>query len=512
MTATYKPNSGRMLKNTIILYIRMALMMCISLYTSRVVLQALGVEDYGIYNVVGGVVVMFSFLNDGMTVSTQRFLTFELGRGNKERLNEIFVTSLHIHLIISATIVLLAETVGLWFVMEKLVIPPDRQVAAMWCYQLSIFTMVVTIMSFPYNAAIVAHEKMSAFAYISLLDAILKLLLVYLLLVFSIDRLILYAVLYASEKLMIRMVYNIYCTRHFNECRYRWKYNKQLFRQMSSFAGWSMWGNLAYVADSQGLNMLLNMFFGPVANAARAISIQVQSAVSQLASNFQMAINPQITKTYASGQFDEVHHLIFRGTRLTFCLLFLLCLPIFVEAPVILQLWLTDVPNYTVPFLRILLVIQLVEQTTNPLATTIAATGKIKKYEITNGCLMLAVLPISYLALRLGCPPWIVFVTHLGIAVIAAIVRLSIIVPMIQLNILEYITKAITPCLFVLLLASAIPLAMKLCGFSGILFSFIIIFIAFATTALASYTVGLSSEEKTLIKSFCKQKMCKSSR
>jgi O-antigen/teichoic acid export membrane protein len=495
----YTPNSGRMLKNTFILYFRMALMMCISLYTSRVVLQTLGVEDYGIYNVVGGVVVMFTFLNDGMTVSTLRFLTFELGKDNQKRLNEIFVTSLHIHLVISAVIVLLSETVGLWFLTEKLVIPLERMTAAHWCFQLSVFTCVVSIMSYPYNAAIVAHEKMSAFAYISILDAILKLLLVYLLLVFSMDRLILYAILFAAEKIMIRMVYNVYCTRHFEECHYRWLHDSQLFRQMFSFAGWSMWGNMAYIAYSQGLNMLLNIFFGPVVNAARAVAVQVQGAVSQLSSNFQMAINPQITKTYASGMMDEMHTLIYRSTRFTFCLLLLLCLPIFIEAPMLLHLWLGDVPAYSVAFLRLLLLVMIVDQMANPLAISVNSTGNNKKYEFVNGCLMLSILPISYYVLYLGAEPWAVFTVHLCISFIACIVRFCIVKPMIHLRIGTYFSKAVGPCLLVMALSCIVPVILLQLTTPSLLSSILTFIVTLVMTGIVSYLFGLDAEERSMI-------------
>ena len=497
----YTPNSGRMLKNTVILYARMALMMCISLYTSRVVLQTLGVEDYGIYNVVGGVVVMFSFLNDGMTVSTLRFLTFELGKGNQQRLNDIFVTSLHIHLIVSAAIVLLSETVGLWFMMEELVIPVERMTAAQWCYQLSIFTAVVSIMSYPYNAAIIAHEKMSAFAYISLLDAILKLMLVYLLLAFSYDRLILYAVLFAAEKLLIRMVYNVYCTRHFDECHYRWGHDKQLFRQMFSFAGWSMWGNLACIGFTQGLNMLLNVFFGPVVNAARAVAIQVQGAVSQVASNFQMAINPQITKTHASGQSDETNSLIFRSTRFTFCLLLIICLPIMVESPLLLKLWLGEVPEFAVEFVVLLLMISLVEQTTNPLATAVMATGKIKKYELVNGSLMMTIVPIAYGVLYFGGAPWTVFVVYLVVASIASVIRFLMAASLIHINMRAYLSKALSRCLLVLLLSCIAPVFLISVVGEGIIEGVIVFSVTFVITCLTSYLVGLDTEERAMIRS-----------
>lgn len=507
--ATYIPDHKRMARNTAMLYFRMFLMMCIALYTSRVVLHALGIEDYGIYNVVGGVVLLFSFINDGMTVSTLRFLTFELGRGNHERLHAVFVTSVNIHLLISLLIVLLGETVGLWFLLEKMVIPPERMTAALWCYQFSIFTAVVNIMSFPYNAAIIAHEKMSAFAYISFLDATLKLLLVYLLMAFSYDRLILYAILFACEKLMIRMVYNIYCTRNFKECHYKWIYQKGLFKEMASFAGWSVWGNFAYVAVLQGINILLNLFFGPTVNAARAVAIQVQSAVSQFAKNFQMAINPQITKTYASGQMENVYNLIFMSSKITFYLLLILCIPIILETPEILQLWLSDYPDYSVSFIRLMLLTLIVELISNPLSTSIEATGRIKIYALVNGCLILLTLPIAYLALQLGYSPWSVFIVQVFIAVIACMVRLLIVMSMIKMSIKTYLLMVVKPCLLVLLLSAVIPFSMKKIGGEGWLYTFLTIGITILSTIIVCYMAGLNSEERTLIKSFVTKKIRK---
>lgn len=504
---SYTPDNKRMFKNTILLYFRMALMMLINLFTSRVVLQTLGVEDYGIYDVVGGVVILFSFINDGMTASTLRFLNFELGKGDKQKLHEVFVTSLHIHLLISLLIIILSETVGLWFLMEKMVIPAERMTAAHWCFQLSIFTAVVNIMSYPYNAAIIAHEKMSAFAYISILDAILKLLLVYLLLVFSMDRLILYAILFAAEKMLLRSVYNLYCTHHFEECHYKWMHKRALFKEMLAFAGWNMWGTLAYVVSAQGLNMLLNVFFGPVANAARAISVQVQSAVSQFAGNFQMAINPQITKTYATGKIEETYKLIYRSSRFTFCLLLILCLPIIVETPAILGLWLKEVPDYSVSFVRFLLIITLVQQSANPLATTVAATGKVRKCEFIIGTLMLIIVPLAYVALKMGGQPWAVYAVHLCIAILAFGVRLRIVTPLIGLNIGEYLLNVWRRCGLILILSMAVPYFMKQLPYNGIGFSILNIILTMCATVVLSLLIGLESQERKIAISKVKEKI-----
>lgn len=501
MSEKFAPNHRRVMRNTALLYFRMALMMAINLYTSRVVLQALGVEDYGVFYVVWGVVYIFGFINDSMTASTQRFLTFELGMGNTKRLHEVFITSVHIHFIISFIVILLSETGGLWFLLDKMVIPDGRQTAAMWCYQLSVVTAVAEVMSCPYQSVIIAREKMSAFAYISIVDAMLKLAIVGLLLITDYDRLIVYAVLYTCEKLLIRLIYNLYCTRHFEESRYKWFFEKSLFKKMSSFAGWRMFGNLAYVLYTQGPNMLLNVFFGPVANAAQAAASQAQNAIGQFSRNFQVAINPQITKSYASDQLKEMHLLIYRGSRLTFCLLLLLCIPLIVEAPMVLGLWLKEVPEGTVVFLRFLLVILLVQQTASPLITAIAATGKIKKYEMITGGLMLTIVPVAYVVLKMGGCPWSVFAVYLSIVVLTFVATLCITLPPIKLSLKEYFFNVLKPCAIVLILSLIVPVVLKLLvGRDGMFLSFLIIIATVICTGALCYTIGLDKEMRILIK------------
>ena len=496
---SYKPDNARLAKNTILLYLRMALMMCINLYTSRIVLQALGVEDFGIYNVVGGVIFMFSFITDSMTASTQRFLTFELGSGNKQRLHEVFITSIHIHLLIALLVVIVGETFGLWFLVEKMVIPPERMTAAHWVYQFSIFIAVLNVLSYPYISAIIAHEKMKSFAYIAILDAALKLLLVYLLLIFHYDRLITYAALYAAEKLLIRSIYNIYCVRNFEECKYKWLHRKSLFREMASFAGWKLLGNIAYVFNTQGLNLLLNVFFGPVVNAARATAYYAQAAVNNFAINFQAAINPQITKTYASGQLEETHRLIYKSVRITFCMMLIICLPLIVEAPTAFSLWLVEVPEGSVTFLRLLLAILIIQHSSNALVTTVAATGKIRRYEVTLGALMLTIVPISYVVLLLGGAPWSVFVVFLAVAVVAFFLNLYIILPMIHLRLKDYLHYAIARCALVFLLSLVAPFAMHLVKVPGLLFSLLDIAVIVISTAVIAYNFGIEADERRLL-------------
>lgn len=338
----------RIAKNTLMLYLRMFLVMGISLYTSRIVLEQLGIVDYGIYNVVGGVVAMFGFINASMAASTQRYLTFDLGRKDLEHLNITFNTSLHIHVIIALVVVSIGEIGGVWFMYNKMQIPPDRMTAAFWVFQFSLASMIVTFINVPYNALIIAYEKMSAFAYISILEVVMKLGIAFLLMASPIDRLIYFAILNFVSSIIVRIIYTIYCSRNFAAVKLRRLFNKSLFKEMSGFAGWSLFGQLAAIGFTQGLNVLLNMFFGPAVNAARGVAVQVQGAVSQFSMNFQTAINPQITKSYAQQDFGNMHMLVCRSSKFTYFLLFALTLPILLETPYILNLWLKEVPDYTV--------------------------------------------------------------------------------------------------------------------------------------------------------------------
>lgn len=492
-------NNKRIAKNTIILYFRMAFTMAIQLYTSRVILAALGVSDYGIYNVVGGIVTLFAFLNSAMTTSTQRYITYELGKNDSRRLRQVFATSVQIHAIIALLVILLAESVGLWFLYEKMVIAPDRFAAAMWVFQLSVATVVVAILSFPYNAAVIAHEKMSAFAYISVLEAVLKLAAVFFVLYSSKDKLIVYAVLMALIQLLIRGVYSFYCKKNFPETRLYLKKDGALFKEMLSFAGWNLWGNFAAVLFTQGQNMLLNVFFGPVVNAARGIAVQVQSAILQFAGNFQMAINPQITKTYASNEIEEMHKLILRGCKFTFFLLFVVSLPILFETKMILEIWLKDVPEYTVIFLRIILITAMIDSAAGPLMNAASATGRVKVYQSVIGGILLTIVPISYVVLRLGGAPWSVFVVHFFICCVAYFVRLLIIKKMIGLSIRNFILEVIVRCGIVVLLSVVFVFLLKEI-LSGFPYRWVVLIIfSVLCSSVNCFVVGLSKNERAFI-------------
>lgn len=406
MIARNSVNNKRIAKNTLILYARMLLAMGVSLFTSRVVLQALGIVDYGIYGVVGGIVAMFTFLNASMSGATSRFLTYELGQGNSQRLQETFISAFWLHCIIALVIALVAETFGLWFLMHKLVIPEDRMVAAHWVYQLSVLTMMVNVTQVPYNASIIAHERMSIYAYVEILNVILKLLIVYLLLCFDRDKLILYAALVFGVTVFIMMLYRLYCLKHFVECKIRLFWNSRVIRPMLKFSGWDIYGNMSVLARTQGVNMLLNMFFGPALNAASSIATQVQSAVMSFANNILTASRPQIVKQYAMGNNDAMISLIRNTLRLNFLLLMFITIPLLLEMDFVLNVWLGQVPGFAASFCSLTLLFNCFASMSSVLITGIHATGRIKRPSIINGSLYLSVIPVTYILFKIGAAPW----------------------------------------------------------------------------------------------------------
>ena len=486
----------RIAKNTLVLYVRMLFTMGISLFTSRVILQTLGVEDYGISSVVGGVISMFTFINAAMVSSTQRYLNFELVRGDANQLRSVFSTSLQIHALIALAIIVLSETVGLWFLNEKLVIPEARMTAAMWVYQCSILSCAVSIMSTPYNAVIVAHEKMSAFAYISILDVSLKLLVVYLLVVLPFDKLIILSILTLLVQLFIRYIYTLYCHRHFPESYFQFRFNKTLFKEMFGFAGWSFWGNLAAILYTQGLNMMLNIFFGPIVNAARGIAVQVQSAVQQFVGGFQTALNPQITKNYASNNLPQMHSLMFRSARFPFLLLSFLSLPVLMETNFILTLWLKTVPDDAVIFTQIMICISLIYTTANPCIIANQATGKVKIYQMVVGGILLLILPISYVVLKLGAPAYSVFIVHFCIESLAQFSRMYMLRKLIHLPLWQYMKNIYIPIVSTVAIAIILPLVVRMQVAEGWLRFLAVGFTCVLSVGASSYFIGFTKQER----------------
>lgn len=492
-------NNKRIAKNTLILYFRMFLMMAVSLYTSRVVLKTLGEEDYGIYNVVGSVVAMFTFVSSAMGNATSRYITYTLGTGNKEKLRSVFNTAFIVHVILAIFVLILGETIGIWFLNTQMTIPIERLEAANWVFQCSIVSTMVAIINIPFSAELISHEKMSAFAYLSLLDIFLKLLIVYLIVLSPSDKLILYAALMLCIYLLDICVYWIYCKRKFPETKLFFIWDKRLIQDMIGFAGWSLIGNMIWIGYSQGLNILLNIFCGPTVNAARGIAFQVQGAVKGFVTNFQMAVNPQITKAYAQGNLDRVRELIFSSSKISFILVLFPALPIMIEAKKILNIWLVDVPEHTVSFVILTLLMLLYTPLENPIGTANNATGRIKKYQIITGSFNIFIVVLSYICLKIGYPPESVFIVQLGIVAIVQFVKAYIVHIQIHFSMSDYILKLFLPLVLVSLLSASIPLCIRSFITNNIISIFVTVPLCVLCICLFSYTIALNKTERTII-------------
>lgn len=495
-----KANNTRIAKNTLLLSVRMVLMMLLSLYTSRIVLQTLGETDYGIWSVVGGIVVVLGFLNSSMTGGTQRFLNFEMGRGNMDGLKKVFSSAIFIHGCVASIVFLLAETVGLWFLNTHMTIPADRMTAANWIYQFSVFSFLVGVMSVPYNASIIAHEKMSAFAYMTILDAIFKLLIVYLIQAVNFDKMILFGFMLFVVGIVMRIIYGVYCGVHFEECHFkRGMVNKSMAKQMFSFSSWIIVGGLTTVLHSQGIAVCVNMFFGPAVNAAFGLANNVNMKVGSFRGNFQTALNPQLVKLYAAGKLEEMHKLLFRGCRYSCFLLAVFSVPIFIEAPAILELWLKDVPRYTVEFVRLALLVSLINSYSGTLATSQGATGKIQVYQVTLTTIGALHVPFTILFFYLGFPPYFCSWVNVGVMGLEQIFRIWFVSRSTKFTLRQFAEKVIWPCLLVLALASVIPGLMHLYWEGNFVILLVKCAIGALSTALVAFAFGMEKHERATI-------------
>ena len=495
-------NNKRIAKNTLLLYFRMLVTMAVGLYTSRVILQNLGVEDFGIYNVVGGFVAMFTILSGSLSAAISRFLTFEIGKNDRERLKRVFSSAVTIQLLLTIIVVLVAETVGLWFLNCKMSVPQDRLYAANWVFQMSVVAFGVNLISVPYNAAIVAHERMSAFAYISIIEAFGKLAVAWLIVISRFDRLIFYSILMCCIALAIRLVYGWYCRSHFEECSYRFVLDKILLKQMFGFAGWNFIGASSAVLRDHGVSVVLNLFFGPVVNAARGVAVQVQHAVGQFQSNFMIALNPQITKSYANENHEYMMTLIYQGARLSFYMLLFLSLPILLNAEFILSLWLKIVPEHAARFVQLILIFIMSESISSPLVTAMLATGNIRNYQIVVGGLQMLNLPVTYVLFKIGFAPEYAFITAIVISQFCFFARLFMLRKMIALKVGLYLTKVYLNIIVVSALSIAIPLLIKNSFFSNSnALNFVFIsFFSVICTAIVILCVGCNHDERVLVK------------
>ena len=501
MSNTGVTDNRRVARNTLFLYIRMILILLVTLYTSRIVLDILGVDDYGIYNIVGGVITMFAFLNSSMASSTQRYLTYELGRGDPVRLRKVFSAAMHIHIAIGLIVVLLAETAGLWLLNEKLVISPERMGAARWVYQFSVLTFFVNVIQVPFNAVIIAREKMDIFAYVSIVEAVAKLSLVYLLTVIPYDKLILYGFLTLLLQIGIRTFYQVWCRRRYPECRTFHVKDRSLYKEMSGFAGWNIFGSLAWVMKDQGVNILLNLFFGTAVNAARGVAFQVSNSVNGFVSNFQTAFNPQITKNYARGEIREMERLALRGLKFSFILLYFFALPLLLNVDFVLDIWLKEVPEHAASFIVLIMLDTLVCCLFgSPLMTSLAATGRIRNYQIVVSMVIMLALPVSYILLKTGtatCPETVYYVT-IAFSVNAGAARFIFAKVQIGFSVRRYFRDVICRVAFMLLVSLPLPVLFRLEVFpqDSVWSFFSICAVSVASTLAAAWTVALDKTER----------------
>ncbi len=502
-------DNKRIAKNTVFLYIRTFVSILISLYTSRKILEALGVEDFGILNVVGGVITMLAFLNGSMSVATQRFLTIELGRKDNEGYNRTFNMAVWIHTAMAALLLIAAESIGLWFVNTQLNIPADRMFAANCIYQASILSAALGIMQTPYNASIVAHEHMHIYAYVGLGESFGKLFLVLLLLMYPYDRLVIWGFAMFLLQFTVAMTYRVYCIRQFSGCKLRRIWDKQIFRSMTGFTGWNMFGTVAWLLKDQGSNILMNLFGGPLINAARGVSCQVTGAIQSLTGGFQSAVNPQLTKKYAGNDTEATRRLMCKSSKFSYYLLFLIALPVMLEIDFILRLWLVKVPLMTSLFTRIIIIEALLGTFGSPMITALMATGNIKWYQIVVGTLLMFNIPVAYVLLKCDYPIVTPLIVSLVFALLANVARLQFCKKQIGLSARQYTRSVLLPTAAVTVLSLLLSLSIHAAMPEGWSRLFLTTLTSVIATTLFSYTIGLTPSERTFVTSVVKPRIKK---
>ena len=491
-------NTKRLAKNTLMLYFRQFLIIVVNLYTVRVVLNTLGASDYGIYNVIAGTVTMLGFLSNSMAMASQRFFSFELGRGDEIVLQKTFAVTLFIYVVLALGVILFAETIGLWFVYNKLVIPPERMSAALWIYQFAILTFVVKILTTPYMSAIIAHEDMSVYAYVSIIEVVLNLLIVFILSVLPYDKLILYGFLMLIVVSINTALYRYYCSRHYKECCFRLLWDKVLLKNIGSYVGWNFFGSFCVMLKDQGVNILLNLFFGTLINAAQAIASQVNGAIMSFAQNFTTALRPQIIKSYAVHKNDEALRLVFSGSKFIYFLMYLFVMPLVLEMPYVLKL--------SILFTRLVLINAAIESVIYPMTTLVQATGKMRLYQIVVGTILLLNFPISYVILKLGAPAYAVLLVMISITVIAILVRLYIVKNLIDYSIRLFVEKVIVPIVLVSVVGIIFPYVVRNFYEESFGRLCLTISLAIVCSGVAIFIIGLTQHERLRILTYLEKK------
>lgn len=503
-------NNKRILKNSLMLYIRMFVVMLVSLFTSRVTLKVLGVVDYGLYNVVGGTISAMCIINNAMSVSVHRYLTFALGKGEKKHLSETFSMCVLIYVILSLLTLLLAETLGLWFFHTQLNIPIERMEACEIVYQVSVVVCVMSLFQTPFMAVILSHESMGAYAYISIVEVMLKLASVYSLTIITFDHLSTYALLYMMTQVIVTGCYITYAYRKFEETHYKFYWDRPFFKELICYSGWNLFGSMSGVAKDQGLNILLNIFFNSTVNAARAIAYQVNYAVSQFFTNFYTAVRPQIVKYYAKGEMEELQNLIFRSSKMSFFLIMTVSMPVAIETPYIISLWLGQLPEYVVPFIRMVVCITAVDCMSAPLMSSAQATGKIRLYQFSVGLMNTMTLPLSYVALKMGGEPITVFRISLFLTMISFFMRIWIIKRLIEsFPVLKYIKDTFIHCFLVCAIALIAPLSIHYLLTNCLLSTITVCAVSLVSCVVFVYLIGLESSERLFVLNIIKNKIHK---
>lgn len=488
----------------------MMVVMIVALFTSRIILNTLGATDYGIYNVVGGIVTIVAFLNSALGGSTSRYLTFALGEGILEKQKNTFGAALNLHICIALLVLIVGETIGLWFFYEKMIIPEDRVSAALWVYQFSIVTTMISFTQVPYNASLIAHEKMSIYAYVGLYEAFSRLAIAYLITISPIDNLVFYGSLLLLNTIVVQMFYRWYAVKNFSECRFSLVKDKALYKQLLSYGGWDLFGNLAVVCQGQGVNLLLNVFFGPVVNAARAIAFQIQGAVLQFVSNFMTAVRPQVIKNYAEGNVERMYSLTFYTAKFSYMLMLALVVPICCEIKFILHLWLGDaVPENTALFAVLVLVTYTWRTFHIAALMPYHAIGNIKTGNITIGSLMIATLPIGYVLFKIGFPAYSVFLVIFAVEIVGMFAIYWLIHNYEYFPYLDIFRKILIPSTAVTLLTVALPLFIIHFMEEGWLRLILVCVSSETTLGLSAFYIGLNKSERSRIISLAKNKLKK---
>ena len=496
---TTSENNKRIAKNTVFLYLRMLLIMLVGLYTSRVVLQVLGVSDYGIYSVVGGVIGMLGYFNILLSGGTSRFLTVALGKGDKSLLCSTFSTSLSLALISSLIVLLLGETIGLWFVINKLNIPEGRETAAIWVYHCALITSAIAILQNPFTASIISHEKMSVYAYISIFESLAKLGIVYLLLTVSYDKLETYAVLLSLVALVNLAFYAVYCRVSFFECRLRPSIDRTLLGEMFTYSGWNMLGSISSILNNYGINILLNIFFGTIVNASRGIASQVCGLVQQFCGNFQMAARPQITKYYAVGQIQDMTDLIIANARYSAYLVLLLIVPLGMNIEGVLNMWLTEVPQYAASFILLVFLQILFFALDGPVGIGIQAVGKMKLPNILSGIVYISIFPITYIVLKLGGSPITSYVVTILTTPVILFMDVFILRKYTQFDVPLFCRKAIGSTLYVGAVSVLLPILMSFSLSGGVFATLLKLLVDFVYVAVIIFYCGLTSNDRNKV-------------